>query len=109
MAAFGRAAEAADSAPLRDRRAQLLWPVEDAAVVSSTPWRPDAVGPAAAGMRAVGEVSFRAGRVVGSTLCGWPRTRTSVTPDWRARIGSNGCRPRSSPRGLGARGMLTVT
>lgn len=40
MAAFGRAAEAADAAPLRDRRAQLHWPVEDAAVVSSAPWSP---------------------------------------------------------------------
>jgi nitroreductase len=40
MAAFGWAAEAADAAPLRDRRAELLWPVEDAAVVSSAPWSP---------------------------------------------------------------------
>ncbi len=40
MAAFGRSAAARDAAPLRDRRAQLLWPVEDAAVVSSAPWSP---------------------------------------------------------------------
>jgi len=37
MAAFGRAAEAA---PMRDRRARVVWPVEDAAVVSSAPWAP---------------------------------------------------------------------
>jgi nitroreductase len=37
MAAFGRAAEAA---PLRDRRARIVWPVDDAAVVSSAPWAP---------------------------------------------------------------------
>ncbi len=40
IAAFGRAAEDADTAPLRDRRPELLWPVEDAAVVSSAPWSP---------------------------------------------------------------------
>ena len=35
MAAFGPAAEAA---PPRARRARLVWPVEDTAVVSPTPW-----------------------------------------------------------------------
>ncbi|HEY0813169.1 MAG TPA: nitroreductase family protein [Pseudonocardia sp.] len=35
MAAFGRTTEAA---PMRDRRARVVWPVEDAAVVSSAPW-----------------------------------------------------------------------
>jgi hypothetical protein len=40
MAAFGRAAGTPDSGPLRDRRAELQWPVEDAAVVSSAPWSP---------------------------------------------------------------------
>jgi nitroreductase len=39
MAAFGRA-EAAGTGPLRDRRARIVWPVEDAAVVSSTSWAP---------------------------------------------------------------------
>jgi nitroreductase len=40
MAAFGRAACTPVSGPLRDRRAELLWPVEDAVVVSSAPWSP---------------------------------------------------------------------
>lgn len=40
MAAFGRAADGAATvpAPPRDRRARIVWPVEDAAVVSSAPW-----------------------------------------------------------------------
>lgn len=38
MAAFGRATEPDDTAPPRGRRARIVWPVEDAAVVSSLPW-----------------------------------------------------------------------